>query len=58
MYLHLYILTSYIGTPIQNNVPELFSLLNFMHEKEFSDKDGFLVKYGEISTEEQVMMMT
>lgn len=42
------------GTPIQNNIPELYSLLNFMHKEEFEDRELFLAKFGTISTEDQV----
>ena len=50
----LLFISSLQGTPIQNNIPELFSLLNFMHREEFRDKEEFLRKYGTISTEDQV----
>jgi SNF2 family DNA or RNA helicase len=42
------------GTPIQNNIPELYSLLNFMHAEEFKDREKFLAQFGTISTDEQV----
>jgi chromodomain-helicase-DNA-binding protein 7 len=33
------------GTPIQNNVEELWSLLHFLHPQQFDDLPGFLEKY-------------
>ena len=54
MYVHHTYLHQSVGTPIQNNIPELYSLLNFMHEEEFRDKEAFLTKFGTISTEDQV----
>ena len=35
-----------LGTPIQNNIEELFSLLNFMQPLDFDDQDTFVRKYG------------
>ena len=52
--LKYYTILKKIGTPIQNNIPELFSLLNFMHTEEFKEKEKFLEKFGTISTDEQV----
>ena len=45
---------THTGTPIQNNIPELYSLLNFMHTEEFKDREKFLAHFGTISTDEQV----
>lgn len=38
------------GTPIQNNLQELFSLLQFMNKKEFNDIDSFINKYSAIES--------
>ena len=35
-----------IGTPVQNNIDELYSLLNFMQPSDFPDKSSFIEKYG------------
>jgi SNF2 family DNA or RNA helicase len=42
------------GTPLQNNVEELFSLLNFLEPSQFSSSDAFLAEFGKLETEEQV----
>ena len=44
------------GTPVQNNVGELFTLLNLMDGVEFPDRDrfGFEAQYGEMDTAESV----
>lgn len=39
------------GTPIQNNIEELWSLLHFLHPNIFSDLDQFLNAYSEITSE-------
>lgn len=43
---HCTILT---GTPIQNNMVELWSLLHFVNPVQFPDIDMFLAKYGEVT---------
>jgi superfamily II DNA or RNA helicase len=43
------------GTPIQNNTGEIFSLLSFTQPNDFTDRQGFMDKYEEISTEKQVL---
>ena len=40
------------GTPIQNNVEELWSLLHFLHPKIFNDLAGFLNDFGQIDNAE------
>jgi SNF2 family DNA or RNA helicase len=40
------------GTPIQNSMEELFSLLNFVDPDLFKDCDEFLEKYGEMKSKE------
>ncbi|XP_053402464.1 chromodomain-helicase-DNA-binding protein 8-like isoform X5 [Mercenaria mercenaria] len=42
------------GTPLQNNVEELFSLLNFLEPSQFQSSDAFLAEFGKLQTEEQV----
>ncbi|KAG0715997.1 Chromodomain-helicase-DNA-binding protein 7 [Chionoecetes opilio] len=42
------------GTPLQNNVTELFSLLNFLEPTQFSCQDTFLQEFGKLETEDQV----
>ena len=42
------------GTPLQNNVEELFSLLNFLEPSQFASSEAFMVEFGQLHTEEQV----
>ncbi|CAH8559549.1 unnamed protein product [Dicrocoelium dendriticum] len=42
------------GTPLQNNLEELFHLLHFMTPEKFHDMQGFLDEFADISKEEQV----
>ena len=42
------------GTPLQNNIDELFSLLNFLEPKQFSSSESFLKDFGNLQSEEQV----
>ncbi|KAK3608042.1 hypothetical protein CHS0354_031028 [Potamilus streckersoni] len=42
------------GTPLQNNVEELFSLLNFLEPEQFNSSDAFQAEFGNLRTEEQV----
>ena len=42
------------GTPLQNNVEELFSLLNFLEPTRFPSQAAFLVEFGKLETEAQV----
>ena len=35
------------GTPIQNDMKELWTLLNFLDPKKFNNVDGFLRNFGE-----------
>lgn len=42
------------GTPLQNNLEELFHLLNFLSPKRFGDLQGFLNEFADIAKEEQV----
>ncbi|XP_066991467.2 chromodomain-helicase-DNA-binding protein Mi-2 homolog isoform X1 [Anabrus simplex] len=42
------------GTPLQNNLEELFHLLNFLCEDKFSDLAEFQSEFADISKEDQV----
>jgi len=42
------------GTPLQNNVDELFSLLNFLEPAQFPCQEAFLMEFGNLKTEGQV----
>jgi len=42
------------GTPLQNNLEELFHLLNFLTPSEFNDLQHFLDEFADISKEDQV----
>jgi SNF2 family DNA or RNA helicase len=42
------------GTPIQNDVQEFWTLLNFIAPEQFSDLDEFMAKYGVIKTADRV----
>ncbi|XP_076814898.1 chromodomain-helicase-DNA-binding protein 3-like isoform X3 [Clavelina lepadiformis] len=42
------------GTPLQNNLEELFHLLNFLCPSKFIDMNGFLDEFAEIAKEDQV----
>ncbi|KAG8565211.1 hypothetical protein GDO81_012761 [Engystomops pustulosus] len=42
------------GTPLQNSVEELYSLLNFLEPNQFPCENAFLEEFGDLKTEEQV----
>ncbi|XP_054712888.1 chromodomain-helicase-DNA-binding protein Mi-2 homolog isoform X2 [Uloborus diversus] len=42
------------GTPLQNNLEELFHLLNFLNSNRFNDLQGFLNEFADLAKEEQV----
>ena len=42
------------GTPLQNNLEELFYLLNFLTPSKFNDLEGFQANFTDIAKEEQV----
>uniref|UniRef100_A0A8C5C3E7 Chromodomain helicase DNA binding protein 7 n=1 Tax=Gadus morhua TaxID=8049 RepID=A0A8C5C3E7_GADMO len=42
------------GTPLQNTVEELFSLLNFLEPERFPSEHTFMAEFGDLKTEEQV----
>ena len=45
------------GTPLQNNLEELFHLLNFLSPDNFNDLSGFLAEFTDIAKEEQVQKL-
>ncbi|XP_061926317.1 chromodomain-helicase-DNA-binding protein 8-like isoform X2 [Entelurus aequoreus] len=45
------------GTPLQNTVEELFSLLHFLEPAQFSSEIEFLRDFGDLKTEEQVQKL-
>ncbi|RNA41456.1 chromodomain-helicase-DNA-binding, partial [Brachionus plicatilis] len=45
------------GTPLQNNVEELFSLLNFLEPQQFHSSAEFMQEYGELKTDVQVQSL-
>ncbi|KJH46677.1 hypothetical protein DICVIV_07241 [Dictyocaulus viviparus] len=45
------------GTPLQNNIEELFSLLNFLHPQQFSSSAAFLDQFGQCQSDEQVQKL-
>ncbi|XP_056618194.1 chromodomain-helicase-DNA-binding protein 4 isoform X1 [Triplophysa dalaica] len=42
------------GTPLQNNLEELFHLLNFLTPERFNNLDGFLEEFADIAKEDQI----
>ena len=42
------------GTPLQNNVEELYSLLSFLEPKQFTSSDAFMADFGKLESEAQV----
>ncbi|NWV29308.1 CHD3 protein, partial [Origma solitaria] len=42
------------GTPLQNNLEELFHLLNFLTPDVFNNLEGFLEEFADISKEDQI----
>lgn len=42
------------GTPLQNNLEELFHLLNFLNKNKFNDLTEFQSEFADVSKEEQV----
>ncbi|CAB3373521.1 Hypothetical predicted protein [Cloeon dipterum] len=45
------------GTPLQNNVNELFSLLNFLEPTQFSSSESFLEEFGQLKDETEVQKL-
>ena len=42
------------GTPLQNNINELYSLLSFLEPQQFSSQTEFMKEFGDMQNEEQV----
>eukprot|EP00941_MAST-03F_sp_MAST-3F-sp1_P002345 g2345.t1 len=51
---HVLLLT---GTPLQNNITELWSLLYFLHPRKFHSLDDFLAQYGEMRSAKEVLKL-
>jgi chromodomain-helicase-DNA-binding protein 7 len=51
LFKHLLLLT---GTPIQNNMSELWSILNVIDTTKFGDRDYFIERYGNMRNKDQV----
>ncbi|XP_051559122.1 chromodomain-helicase-DNA-binding protein 9-like isoform X1 [Myxocyprinus asiaticus] len=45
------------GTPLQNTVEELFSLLHFLEPTRFPSENTFMQEFGDLKTEEQVQKL-
>ena len=45
------------GTPLQNNLEELFHLLNFLSPRDFYDINGFLEEFSDLSKDDQVQKL-
>jgi chromodomain-helicase-DNA-binding protein 7 len=45
------------GTPLQNNINELFSLLNFLEPSQFANNDDFMREFGSLKTESEVQKL-
>ncbi len=45
------------GTPLQNNVEELFSLLHFLEPLQFHSSAEFMAEFGNLESEEQVVKL-
>ncbi|KAB1256575.1 Chromodomain-helicase-DNA-binding protein 7 [Camelus dromedarius] len=45
------------GTPLQNTVEELFSLLHFLEPSRFPSETTFMQEFGDLKTEEQVQKL-
>lgn len=45
------------GTPLQNTVEELFSLLHFLEPGRFPSETTFMQEFGDLKTEEQVILL-
>lgn len=42
------------GTPIQNDIKEFWTLLNFIDPQNFPDMDAFMERYGDIKSKERI----
>ena len=48
---HMHLLT---GTPLQNNMTELWALLSFLDAQRFSSLDAFLAEYGGATSADEI----
>ena len=46
------------GTPLQNNVGELWTMLNLLDPTSFPSSDAFLEQYGDMTSADQVAGLT
>ena len=53
-YIHSDIRFLLSGTPLQNNVSELWALLNFVQQDEFPSEEQFLSEFGDLQKADQV----
>ena len=42
------------GTPLQNNIQELYSLLSFLEPSQFNSQEAFIKEFGDMQNEDQV----
>ena len=42
------------GTPLQNNINELYSLLSFLEPTQFNSQESFMKEFGDMQNEDQV----
>uniref|UniRef100_A0A673GTB6 Chromodomain-helicase-DNA-binding protein 4-like n=1 Tax=Sinocyclocheilus rhinocerous TaxID=307959 RepID=A0A673GTB6_9TELE len=54
LYIYIYIYIYMTGTPLQNNLEELFHLLNFLTPERFSNLEVFLEEFADIAKEDQI----
>lgn len=45
------------GTPLQNNISELYSLLNFLEPTQFQSSEDFIRDFGDLKSDEQVQKL-
>ena len=45
------------GTPLQNNINELFSLLSFLEPQQFNSSDAFMKEFGDMQSDGQVVKL-
>jgi SNF2 family DNA or RNA helicase len=45
------------GTPIQNNIEELWTLLNYIDPAAFPSQPDFMTEFGELRDESQVVKL-
>jgi chromodomain-helicase-DNA-binding protein 7 len=45
------------GTPLQNNISELYSLLNFLEPAQFASSEDFTRDFGDLKSDDQVQKL-